>query len=46
MRYPERKIKKALTFVLQEAALLFSIVRIFGDIIPEGNSLKCFKIKC
>lgn len=37
MGYPERKVKKALTFVLQEAALVLSIVRILSDLIPEGT---------
>jgi hypothetical protein len=36
MTYPERKMKKALAFVLQEAALVLSIVRIIADIVPEG----------
>jgi hypothetical protein len=36
MGYPERKIKKALNFVLQEAALVLSIIRIIADLVPEG----------
>jgi hypothetical protein len=37
MGYPERKIKRALGFVLQEAALVLSVVRILAEPLPEGS---------